>query len=92
MAKSLLPRTRTVCPYSNSSRRDFTAETQRETRGDEEEREEQTGNLTQGQKSSSIVITSHESRSSKARLNTKARRHKGQRGREEIFSRKERKE
>jgi len=32
MAKSLLPRTRTVCPYSNSSRRDFTAEAQREKR------------------------------------------------------------
>jgi len=32
-----------------------------ETRGDEENREEQKEDLTQGQKSSSILITSHES-------------------------------
>ena len=44
--------------------------------------EEQKGSLTQGQKNSSILITSHESQSRKARLNTKAQGHKGQRERD----------
>jgi len=51
----------------------------------EEDREEQKGNLTQGQKSSSILITSHESQITVERSETqhkgaKAQRSEGKRG------------
>ena len=55
---------------------------QRGKRWDEEDRAKQKGNLTQGQKSSSILITSHESQITVEQSETQHKGAKAQRGKE----------